>query len=74
MAAATSTKPKKITRDDIEAKLRELAGDVDAQVEEAKPKLFAAGIGAAILVLLVAYMFGRRGGRNRSAVVEIRRL
>jgi hypothetical protein len=65
---------KKITRDDIEAKLREVAGDVDSGVEAVKPKLITAGIAAAVLGLLVAYLLGRRGGRNRSAVVEIRRL
>jgi hypothetical protein len=74
MAVATSAAPKKITPADIEAKLRELAGDVDAQVEKAKPKLLTAGVGAAVFALLVVYLLGRRGGRNRSAVVEIRRL
>jgi hypothetical protein len=70
MAAAT----KKITRDDIEAKLREVAGDVDSQVEEAKPKLIAGAVGVALVALLIAYLLGRRGGKKRSAVVEIRRL
>jgi hypothetical protein len=65
---------KRITRDDIEAKLREVAGDVDSGVEAAKPKLITAGIAAAVLALLAAYLLGRRGGRHRSAVVEIRRL
>lgn len=70
----TAVAAKRITRDDIEAKLREVAGDVDSQVEAAKPKLISAGIGVAVLALLVAYLLGRRGGRHRSAVVEIRRL
>jgi hypothetical protein len=65
---------RKITRDDIEAKLREVAGDVDSGVQAAKPKLLAAGVAVGILALLVAYLLGRRGGRHRSAVVEIRRL
>jgi hypothetical protein len=43
-------------------------------VEKAKPKLLAGAAGAAIFALLLAYLLGRRGGRNRSAVVEIRRL
>jgi hypothetical protein len=65
---------KRITRDDIEAKLREVAGDVDSGVESVKPKLITAGVAAAVLALLVAYLLGRKGGRHRSAVVEIRRL
>jgi membrane protein DedA with SNARE-associated domain len=65
---------KKITRDDIEQKLREVAGDVDTQVEVAKPKILAGAIAAGVAALLIAYLLGRRGGRNRSAKIEIRRL
>jgi hypothetical protein len=74
MAPATTAPPKKITPGDIEAKLRELAGDVDTQIEVAKPKVLAGAAGVAILALLLAYLLGRRGGKTRSAVVEIRRL
>lgn len=73
--AATRTAPnKRITPGDIEAKLREVAGDVDIQVEAAKPKLIAGAVAAGIAALLIAYLLGRRGGRNRSAQIEIRRL
>lgn len=65
---------KKITKDDIEAKLREIAGDVDVQVEAAKPKLVAGAVGAAVLALLIVYLLGRRSGKHKSATVEIRRL
>ncbi len=44
------------------------------RLKRQSPKLLTAGVGAAIFALLVAYLLGRRGGRNRSAVVEIRRL
>jgi hypothetical protein len=65
---------KKITRDDIEAKLREVAGDVDTKVDVAKPKLLAGAVAAGIAALLIAYLLGRRGGTHRSAQIEIRRL
>jgi hypothetical protein len=65
---------KRITRDDIEAKLREVAGDVDSGVESAKPKVISAAVGVGVLALLVAFLLGRRSGKHRSAVVEIRRL
>jgi hypothetical protein len=65
---------KKITPDDIETKLREIAGDVDSQVEAAKPKILGGAVAAGLIALLVVYLLGRRSGRNRSAVVEIRRL
>ncbi|MHB8681077.1 MAG: hypothetical protein ACYDA2_03140 [Acidimicrobiales bacterium] len=64
----------RISRDDIEAKLRELGGEVDDTVEAARPKLVAGAVAGVLLVALVAYLLGRRRGRARSAVVEIRRL
>ena len=70
----TTTTTGRITRDDLERKLREISGDLDDEVEAAKPRLLAGAIGGVLLVVLVAYLLGRRGGRKRSAVVEIRRL
>ncbi len=64
----------KITRDDIEAKFRELSGEFDEKVEVAKPKVLSAAGAGLLLIAIVSYLFGRRRGRKRSAVVEIRRL
>ncbi|HUY64210.1 MAG TPA: hypothetical protein VMV14_06795 [Acidimicrobiales bacterium] len=64
----------RITRDDIEGKLRELSGEIDDQVESARPRLVAGAAAGVVVVVLVAYLWGRRRGRARSAVVEIRRL
>ena len=71
---SASTGAKRITRDDLEAKFRDVAGDLEDQVDEAKPTLVAGAVGALLLAVLVAYLLGRRSGRHRSAVVEIRRL
>ncbi|MHB1504298.1 MAG: hypothetical protein ACYCTL_09510 [Acidimicrobiales bacterium] len=64
----------KVTREDVETKLRQLSGEVGSQVSEAKPALVTTGVGIAIVLLAIAYLLGRRGGRKRSAVVEIRRV
>lgn len=64
----------RITRDDIEAKLRQVAGGVEDQVDQAKPTLVGAAAAGLLVAVLLAYLLGRRGGRKRSAVVEIRRL
>jgi hypothetical protein len=64
----------KITRDDLEAKLRDMSGDLDERVEAARPKIVAGAVGGAVLVVLVAYLLGRRQGRARSAIVEIRKV
>jgi hypothetical protein len=64
----------KITRDDLEAKLREIAGEVDERVEDARPNIIAGAVVAAVVIAVLAYLIGRRSGRVRSAVVEIRRV
>jgi hypothetical protein len=66
--------PPRITRGTIETKLRELRGDVEATTEAAKPVALAAAMALAVVVLSAAYLLGRRRGRKRSAIVEIRRV
>jgi hypothetical protein len=70
----TTAPAKRITRDDIESKMRELQGEVDENVNSARTVGLAAGIGVAILLVLVAYVMGRRRGKKRQMVLEIRRV
>ena len=62
---------KPIERSDIEAKLREIRGEVDTTATAAKPALMAVAV---VAVFFVAYSLGRRKGRKKSTVVEIRRV
>jgi hypothetical protein len=64
----------RITREDIEAKLRELRGEVDERVEDVKVPAIAIAIGVAVVAVVAAYWFGKRRGRKRQTVLEIRRL
>lgn len=64
---------KRITRQDIEDRLRELTGGVEETVTEARPTVLGVAAGAAVALVIAAYLLGRRAGRHRSAVVEIRR-
>lgn len=66
--------PRAITRDDIEAKFRELEGEVDERKEQAINIAVVAGVVVVVAVVLVAFRLGRRGGRKRTTVVEIRRV
>lgn len=65
---------KPVTKADIEAKLREIKGEADETVEHAKPIVEIAGIGAVLLLILLAYLLGRRKGKKKTTVVEIRRV
>jgi hypothetical protein len=64
----------KITRDQIEAKLREMTGGVTDEVEGAKSQALAIGLAAVVVTVAVVYLIGRRRGRRRSTIVEVRRI
>lgn len=64
----------KVGREDIEAKLREIESRVAEAAGRARPQLVGAAALAAGLVVLGAYMLGRRRGKRRSALVEVRRV
>ena len=66
--------PSPVTRRDIEAKLREIRGEVDTAATAAKPVGLAVAAAAAVAVLAAAYLLGRRRGRRKSTWVEIRRV
>jgi hypothetical protein len=70
--ARDKTRP--VTKADIEAKLRDIKGDVDETTDSAKPIIEAVAIGGVILLILLAYLLGRRKGKKKSTVVEIRRV
>jgi len=64
----------KITPEDIEAKFRELQGEVEVVGEEAINKLVVVGAVVAVTVVMIAFALGRRRGNRRRTVVEIRRI
>jgi len=64
----------RITRDQIEAKFRELTGDVTDEVESTRAQVVTVGLAAAVLLVAAVFLIGRRSGRRRSAVVEVRRI
>ncbi len=69
-----NAQPNGITPGDIEAKFRELQGDIDETTHEARSMALAAGAVLAVVVIGVVYFMGRRRGRKRSTIVEIRRI
>jgi hypothetical protein len=64
----------RVTRDDIESKLRELVDGARDEVASTKNTLVSIGAVIAVIILIVAFLLGRRGGKMRTTVVEIRRV
>ncbi|MEM7341469.1 MAG: hypothetical protein AAF467_22640 [Actinomycetota bacterium] len=63
-----------ITPADIEAKFRDIQGQVDVVAQDSKKRVAVGGAALGLVLLMLIYMLGRRTGKRRSTVLEIRRL
>ena len=68
------TNGRRITRDDLESAYSRVFGEGEATARGSAPQGIAVVVAVALGVITVAFLAGRRKGRSRSAVVEIRRL
>ena len=71
---SSSPTGRRITRADIENKLREMRGEVEETAEAAKAPIMAIAAGVGAVVVIAAFLLGKRRGRRKSTVVEIRRV
>jgi hypothetical protein len=62
-----------IDRTDIESRLRTVKDDVDMVKESAAGAGLVAGLGIAVLLVMLAFVIGRARGKKKYAFVEIRR-
>lgn len=69
----TAPTTEKITRQDIESKLREIQGEVDETAESAKGVAVAVGAAIAVGVVVVVFLLGKRRGKRGTTIVEVRR-
>ena len=75
--AATSSRDNgtpTITRDDLEAKLREVYSGVGDEVASTKNTIVTVGAILALVVLVITFLLGVRGGKQKTTIVEIRRV
>lgn len=63
-----------ISRTDIENKLRALQGDVQDKVEDRRSTIMVVAGVIGVVLVVSFYLLGRRSGRRRSTLVEIRRV
>lgn len=63
-----------VTRGTIEAKLQEIRGELDTTAETARPYALIAGVAVAVAVVGMAYLLGRRKGKKKTTLVEVRRV
>ena len=63
-----------IDRDDIQAKFEDLRHSLDHTAEAARTPALAAGIAIVAVLVILAFLLGRRRGRASRTVVEVRRV
>lgn len=70
---APAATPDHIDRDTIEHQFRAIQGDVDDVAGEAVNYALVAGAVVAVAVIGLAFWLGKRRGRRRGTVIEVRR-
>ncbi len=68
------TETTSVTPADIEAKFRDIQGQIDVVADDSKRKVAVGGAVLAVIILLIVYLAGKRTGKKKSTVLEIRRL
>jgi hypothetical protein len=68
------TNGRRITREDLQAAYSQVLGEGEATARAAAPRALAVAGAIGMTLITLAFLAGRRRGRSRSAVVEIRRL
>lgn len=62
-----------ISRDDIEAKARQIVSAIDETKESVRDTAVLAGVAIAVVVV-IAFFFGRRRGSRNKTLVEVYRV
>ena len=68
-----SQQQQKISRNDLEQKFKALQDDIQGTTERNKASIATYAAIAGGVVVILAFAFGRRSGRKRRSVLEIRR-
>lgn len=64
---------RKISKDDLERRFKSLQNEIQGRVENKKQSILAVAGAAAIVLMVVSYLFGRRRGSRRATRVDFRR-
>jgi hypothetical protein len=67
------TSEPKISKQDIENKIRALQADISGRASDKKESIIAIGSMVVTVIAVLAYVFGRRSGRRKGSRVEFRR-
>lgn len=70
----SDVKDTSVSRDELESTLSSFQNSLRGQIEDRRQTILAAGVAISVGLAVVAYLLGRRSGRRKSAIIDIRRL
>jgi hypothetical protein len=62
------------SRDDLQSTLESFQQTLRGQIDDRRQTIVTVAVVVAIGMAALSYMFGRRSGRRKSAIIDIRRL
>ncbi len=72
--AKNETTETKITPDDLRDKLQSFQGDIQGKVDDQKTSIATVAGGVGLALMIIMFLLGKRAGKKKSAIVEIRRV
>lgn len=63
-----------ITPEDLRAKLQAFQGDIQGKVDDQKTSIATVAGGVGMALMIIMFLLGKRSGKKKSAIVEIRRV
>lgn len=64
----------RISREDLESKFRDVQTGLQGKIDDKKQTLMTVAVVAGVLLLLVFFLLGKRSGKRKTTLVEIRRV
>jgi hypothetical protein len=74
VSADTPTSSDHISREDIEAKFREIQGDIEETAESAKGMAITVAAVVGVVIVLGVFLMGKSRGKKKTTFIEVRRL
>lgn len=71
MSSAQSTK---ITPQDLQRKLQAFQDGIQGKVDEKRSTIMTAGASVGVLLLVIFFLLGKRSGKRKTTIVEIKRV
>lgn len=70
----SSTQSTKITPQDLQRKLQGFQDGIQGKVDEKRSTIMTAGASVGVVLLVIFFLLGKRSGKRKTTIVEIKRV